>query len=272
MALTNQNQSLNAILNTLKSMQNVSNGYTQPAYTSVVNPSIRSADALNSQLGTDFTYDRDEIYNIYKDATQAAYATDLAGKQDAQRGYYANMAKAQDTAVDTMRQQYGSAIASGASKGMQAANTLSAILGTTQQSAEQATQLAADRQALGAQYGAKVKQDAKDALSYANDMANTIAGLSHQFYNDDIQRKTAELSYNQGINTDNAGYQANKYTADANLASNLANAGAGVYNNNQSAIASIQAAIEQAKATKYAADKGQNQNQNIKYSGGYNVG
>jgi hypothetical protein len=261
LALTKQNQSLNDILNTLKSMQNVSNGYTQPAYTSVVNPSIRSADALNSQLGTDFTY-----------ATQAAYATDLAGKQDAQRGYYANMAKAQDTAVDTMRQQYGSAIASGASKGMQAANTLSAILGMTQQSAEQATQLAADRQALGAQYGAKVKQDAKDSLSYANDMANTIAGLSHQFYNDDIQRKTAELSYNQGINTDNAGYQANKYTADANLASNLANAGAGVYNNNQSAIASIQAAIEQAKATKYAADKGQNQNQNIKYSGGYNVG
>lgn len=267
--LTNENQSLGSVLDTLKGLQSVANGYNQPAYTSVVNPTVRSADSLNKQLGTDFTYDRDEIYNIYRDATQAAYSTELAAQQDATRNYYSNMAKAQDTAIDTMRQQYGTAIASGASKGMQAANALSAILGTTQQTAQQATQLAVDRQALGQQYGAQVKADAKNALSYANDMANTIAGLSHQFYNDDIQRKTAELSYNQGINTDNAGYQANKYTADSNLAGNIVNAGAGVYNNNQSAIASIKAAIEQANATKYAADKGQNQN--VNYTGGYSV-
>lgn len=263
--LNNPNQSLDSILSTLKGYAGVTDAYVRPAYTSVVDPTIRSAATLNELLGTDFTYDRDEIYGIYKDATKAAHEAELAQQRQAERGFYANMAAAQDTAIDTIRGQYGSAIASGASKGMQAANILSAILGTSQAAADQATQLAQDRQQLGAQYGAQIKADAKDALSYANDVANTIAGLSHQFYNDDIQRKTAELSYNQGINTDYAGYQANKYTANANLAGNIANAGAGIYNNNQSAIASLKAAIEQANATKYAAE----QPQKVQYSGSY---
>lgn len=265
--LTNPNQSLSSILNTLQGFANVPDTYVRPEYTDVVDPTIRSASELNNLLGTDFTYDRDEIYGIYKDATKAAYDAELSQQRQAERGFYSNMAAAQDTAIDTIRGQYGSAIASGASKGMQAANTLSAILGTSQAAANQATQLAQDRQQLGSQYGAQIKADAKDALTYSNDVANTIAGLSHQFYNDDIQRKTAELSYNQGINTDYAGYQANKYTANANLAGNVINAGAGVYNNNQSAIASLNAAIEQANATKYAS----RQPQKIQYSGGYKV-
>lgn len=267
--LTNANQSIDSILASLKQMQNIKDTYNRPAYTGVVDPKVRSAAELNKILGTDFTYDRDEIYNVYKDATKAAYQTQLGEQRAAERGYYANMAAAQDTAVDTMRNQYGQAIASGASKGMQAANTLSAILGTSQQTAQAATQLAQDRQAMGQQYAGMVKQDAKDSLQYANEIAAQIGGLSHQFYNDDIQRKTAELSYNQGINTDYAGYQANKYTADANVAANLANAGAGIYNNNQSAIAAIKTAIEEANATKYAADKGQHSN--VNYSGGYSV-
>lgn len=267
--LTNPNQSLSSILSVLQGVSNIPDTYVRPEYTSVVDPTIRSAATLNELLGTDFTYDRDEIYGIYKDATKAAYDAELAQQRQAERGFYANMAAAQDTAIDTIRGQYGSAIASGASKGMQAANVLSAILGTSQAAADQATQLAQDRQQLGAQYGAQIKADAKDALSYANDVAAQIGGLAHQFYNDDIQRKTAELSYNQGINTDYAGYHANKYTANANLAGNIAAAGAGIYNNNQSAIASLKAAIEQANATKYAADKGQYVKQ--EYAGGYTL-
>lgn len=262
--LTNPNQSLGDILNTLKGYAGVTDSYVRPEYTAVVDPTIRSAATLNELLGTDFTYDRDEIYGIYKDATKAAYDAEIAQQRQAERGYYANMAAAQDSTIDTIRGQYGAAIASGASKGMQAANVLSAILGTSQAAADQATQLAQDRQALGARYGAQIKADAKDALTYANDVASQIGGLAHQLYNDDIQRKTAELSYNQGINTDYAGYAANKYNADANLAGNIIGSGAGVYNNNQSAIASLKAAIEQANATKYAADK-------PTYSGSYTV-
>ena len=76
--------------------------------------------------------------------------------------------------------------------------------------------------------------------------AGTILGD----FSDEIQQKTAELAYNQGINTDYAGYMASRYTADANLAAALAGTGAGVYNNNQSAIAALEAAIETARGNK----------------------
>lgn len=266
--LNNPNQSLASVLSALQSATpNVPDTYDRPAYTSVIDPTIFSVSDLANILGVNFTYDRNEIEKIYQDATKAAYRTEAAG--GAERGFYSNIAAAQNAALDTVRQQYGQAIANGANKGMRAANMLSTILGATQAATDEATQLAVDRQTLANQYAAQLRQDTSDALNYSNDMANTISGIAHQLYNDQIQQLTAQLSYNQGINTDYAGYAANKYTADANLAGNIAGAGAGIYNNNQSAIAQIQAAIETANATKYAADKGQNQN--IKYSGGYSV-
>ena len=250
-----------------KSAGSIPDTYTQPAYQTLVDPSIRGAQSLADQLGVQFTYDRDAIEKIYKDSTRSALRTEMSSGTE--NKYYQHLADAQNTALDTIRQQYGSAVASGASKGMQAANMLSAILGTTQTANEEATQMAVDRQALVNQYAQQLRQDSVDALKYSNDMASQIGTLSHQLYNDDIQKLTAQLAYNQAINTDAAGYAANKYTAQSNLAGTLASAGAGIYNNNQSSIAAIQSAIEQANAQRYAADKGQYQK--LEYAGGYSV-
>ena len=244
--LTNPNESLTNLLQQVysNSTQPV-DAYTRPDYTGVVDSRIMNVNDLANALGVQFTYDRDEIEKIYQDATKAALQ--MEQQSGAERGYYNHLAAAQNTAVDTIRQQYGNAVATGASKGMQAANMLSAILGTTQTANEEATQLAQDRQALVNKYAQQMRQDSVDALNYSNEMANSIGGLSHQLYNDMIQQKTAELSYNQGINTDYAGYAASKYTADSNLSGALAGTGAGVYNNNNSAIAALQAAIETGK-------------------------
>ena len=267
-SLSNPATSLADIIAALqKSAGSIPDTYTQPAYQTLVDPSIRSAQSLADQLGVQFTYDRDAIEKIYQDSTKSALRTEMGSGTE--NKYYQHLADAQNTALDTIRQQYGSAVASGASKGMQAANMLSAILGTTQTANEEATQLAVDRQALVNQYAQQLKQDSVDALKYSNDMANQIGTLSHQLYNDDIQKLTAQLAYNQAINTDAAGYAANKYTAQSNLAGTLASAGAGIYNNNQSSIAAIQSAIEQANAQRYAADKGQYQK--LEYAGGYSV-
>lgn len=228
--------------------EKVADSYNRPDYTGVVDSQIQSVNDLANTLGVNFTYDRDEIEKIYQDATLAALK--MEQNSGAERQYYNNLANAQNTALDTIRQQYGSAVAQGASKGMQAANMLSAILGTTQTANEEATNLAAARQELVNKYAQQMRQDSVDALNYSNDMANSIGGLAHQLYNDQIQQKTAELSYNQGINTDYAGYAASKYTADANLSGALAGTGAGVYNNNNSAIAALQAAIETGRANK----------------------
>lgn len=266
--LNNSTQSLEDIVAALqKATGGLSDTYTKPEYTSVIDPTIYGADALANMLGVQFTYDRDEIEKIYQDATKAAMNAEQ--QSGAEKSYYKHMADAQNTALDTVRQQYGQAVAAGANRGMQAANMLSTILGTTQAANEEATQLAVDKQTLANKYAQQLKQDTADALQYSNEMGNTIGSMAHQLYNDQIQQLTAQLAYNQGINTDAAGYAANKYTANANLAANNASAGAGVYNNNQSAIAQLQAAIESANAQRYAADKGQYQN--LEYSGGYTV-
>ena len=261
--LTNPNTSLTDLLTQVYNNAYTPEGvYNRPDYTDVVNSRIQSVNDLANTLGVNFTYDRDEIEKIYQDATLAALK--MEQNSGAERQYYNNLANAQNTALDTIRQQYGSALATGANKGMQAANILSTILGTTQTANEEATNLAAARQELVNKYAQQMRQDTVDALNYSNDMANTIGGLSHQLYNDMIQQKTAELSYNQGINTDYAGYGASKYTADANLSSALAGVGAGVYNNNQSAIAALQAAIETGRATKDSA--GITKDKNVKDS------
>ena len=247
--LTNPNQSLEDTLNTVyNTVPKTTDGYNRPDYTGVVNSNIRDVNNLSKTLGVNFTYDRNEIEKIYQDATMAALR--MEQNSGAERQYYNNLANAQNTMLDTIRQQYGSAVTAGANRGMQAANMLSAILGTTQTANEEATNLAAARQELTNKYAQQMRQDSIDALNYSNDMANTIGSLSHQLYNDEIQQKTAELAYNQGINTDYAGYEASKYTADANLIAALAGAGAGVYNNNQSAIAALEAAIETARGSK----------------------
>ena len=241
--------------------------YVTPDYTSVVDPTLRNVQQLQDQLGVNWTYDLDTIQKIYNDATKAGY--DVEQQSGANAKYYKLLADAQNTALDTIRQQYGSAVASGANKGMQAANMLSAVLGTTQEANENAYQLAVDKQTRANTYAQQLAQDAKDALSYSNDTASSIASLSRQLYNDDIQRQTAELSYNQGINTDYAGVMANKYTQDANVLNNLRTAQAGIINNNTSSIAQIQSAIAAANAQKYAAD--QSKNSTTTYAGGYSV-
>lgn len=247
--LTNPNASLEDTLNTVyNTTPRPSDGYVRPDYTNVVNSRIRDVNDLSKTLGVNFTYDRNEIEKIYQDATMAALR--MEQNSGAERQYYNNLANAQNTMLDTIRQQYGNAVSTGANRGMQAANMLSAILGTTQTANEEATNLAAAKQELTNKYAQQMRQDTVDALQYSNDMANTIGSLSHQLYNDEIQQKTAELAYNQGINTDYAGYMASKYTADANLLAALAGTGAGVYNNNQSAIAALEAAIETARGNK----------------------
>lgn len=247
-ALNKANSSLGNYINQLSSKSQLADTYTTPQYTNVTDAGVRSLSDLQSQLGTNFTYDRKAIEDIYNNATSSAYQTALTQQKLAERNYNTQLASAQNTAVDTMRQQQGQAIASGASKGMQAANVLSAILGTSQTGAEAATGLAQDRAVLGQTYAQKFADNAVNALDASNTMQSTLASLSRQLYNDDIQAKTAELAYNQGINTDYAGYQAQRQAALASIINGINTNASSIYNNNQSALAQLEAAVQAAQA------------------------
>ena len=61
-SLSNPATSLADIIAALqKSAGSIPDTYTQPAYQTLVDPSIRSAQSLADQLGVQFTYDRDAI-------------------------------------------------------------------------------------------------------------------------------------------------------------------------------------------------------------------
>ena len=257
--LNNPYASLNEIANWFKtSLGMPEDTYVRPDYMDVVNPEIRSLDDLSKLLGTNITYNKDEIINSYREATDAGYRANLVEQGNAEKGYYRSMAAAQDTALDTIRQQYAQGIANGASSGMQAANLLSASLGNSQKFSEEATVLAQDRQKLGADYATSLKNDVVNGTKYANDVASTFGTLSHSLYNDQIQQQAAQLSYNQGINTDYAGYQASKHSALANLLASYGASSAGIYNNNNSAVTAIEQAMQsragQEEAARIAAE------------------
>lgn len=137
----------------------VDDTYIRPEYTDVTNAQIRSLNDLQSQLGTNVNYDFNSIKGIYDDATRAAYA--IEQNSGAERSYYRHLADAQNTALESIRNAYGQAVTQGASKGMQAANQLSAILGFGATANEEATQLAIDKQARANEYATQMAQNAR---------------------------------------------------------------------------------------------------------------
>lgn len=254
--LNNPRQSLDSIINQIQAaVGTAEDRYVRPDLIDTIDPTMLDVNAMSEMLGMDFTYDRAAIEEILQGAVDAQYDLRQTEQGIAERKYNQNMAVAQNTALDTIRQQQGQAVAQGASAGARAANELSAVLGISQQAAEEATQLAMDRQLMAKEEGVARAQATSQALQQSNEAYLNYGALARQHYNDQIQQLAAELAYNQAINTDYAGYEANRYSADQNLLASIQQSGSNVYGNNQSSLAAIQQAIEQAQAQRYAADQ-----------------
>ena len=254
--LNEPRQSLDSIINQIQAaVGTTKDNYIRPDLIDTVDPTMLDVQAMSDMLGMDFTYDRAAIEEILQGAVDAQYDLRQTEQGVAERKYNQNMAVAQNTALDTMRQQQGQAVAQGASTGARAANELSAVLGISQQAAEEATQLAMDRQLMAKEEGVARAQATSQALQQSNEAYLNYGALARQHYNDQIQQLAAELAYNQAINTDYAGYEANRYSADQNLLAAIQQSGSNIYGNNQSSLAGIQQAIEQAQAQRYGADQ-----------------
>ena len=213
----------------------------------VVDPRIRTIAEYLSELGAEgYQYKYEDILKNLTDATDSAYAARKNALADTQSEYLRNMATSQESAADTIRNQYSQAIQSGISRGMQSANLLSTILGTSQAAATEAQALADERYQAGLDYQAQLNKDASNALSTSNAAYQTLMSNIRQLFNDEIQQEAAELEYNASANETNANYLANKYTADTNYANGILANASGIYNSNQSALANI---ISQAAAS-----------------------
>ena len=91
--------------------------------------------------------DEQAIADKFNAATAAQYNVQREQNRQAENQFYNQMYNTQQTAMDTIRKSNAAAVSTGASRGVQAANELSAILGLEQEAVAGATELAqANRQ------------------------------------------------------------------------------------------------------------------------------
>lgn len=219
----------------------------------VDNPQLKSAQELAKLYGLD--YNLENIYDTLMKSVDRGYDARYTMQDQADSKYYDNAATAQSTLSDTLRKQQSQAILAGTNKGMQAAQALSAMLGTSQQFAANATQLAMDRELIAKEYAAAQAQTGASALDKYNLMGQQLADVSKNVYSSDTSKYVGQLDYNSSVNTANAQLQAQSISAKAQwestYASSIASAYQAYYNGQitlEQARIQADAAIKSAKA------------------------
>lgn len=162
-----------------------------------VQPYYRDAEA---------TVDEQAILDKYNAATIAQYNVQREQNRQNENKFYNQMYNTQRTAMDTIRQSNAAAVATGASRGVQAANELSAILGLQQESVESATELAqANRQTAQEETAAVLEnvlaayQQAQQERSQLISQGIEAASLGAQ----QSQADTAKLEYLRNLHESN---------------------------------------------------------------------
>ena len=140
------------------------------------------------------TYDRGEIEKIFNQGTDAAYALKQKENQIAQNQYANNQFAQQQSAVESLRQQRNSQIASGMARGLNAAQEQGTILGVQQQGAAGALELANERQVMADEMAAEYAKNVITAMQESNAVKQAMANVSSALYEADMMGYTGELS------------------------------------------------------------------------------
>lgn len=230
-------------------------------------PELRTLEELAKQY--DITYDYDTLYKLFNDSVEKQYEAIYAKQKQNEDKYYDNAAAAQNTLLDTLSRDRSNAVSAGVSKGMQAANALGAMLGVSQQFANNATALSQERSNTAKDYGADLAKAIVDAEATSNERKSAIMEIAKMLYGYDSEQYVANMDNYSTILTNNAALQQNYLNNKAALQQALAS----IYNNAASskitgdanvqssqlmAQAQAAAAAAQAEATRFAANQSAN--------------
>lgn len=192
----------------------------------------------------DIQYNQDYIRDLLDTATAAEYNSKRQEFAATENKFYNELYDTQASALDAIRASNSAAVATGATKGMAAAQQLAAVLGLEQASVESATDLANQRNELAAQEAAAYAKNANTALDTSNALKQAISEAALNKYGYDTQSYVGELDYNAALQA-----------VIGEIMQSANSAAATMYN-----------ADRNLEGTKYAAD------QNGRYSGGYTGG
>lgn len=215
------------------------------------------------------TYDENAILSKFNTATDAEYALRRKEAGVNENKFYSNLVNTQGTALDTIRKSNAAAVATGASRGMQAANELSSILGLQQSGIEEATKLADDRALLVDKEAAARAKNIVDSFTESNKVKQALAGLDANKYAADTQFSVGQMDYYAKVDAAAKNLQgllaqadATKYTADQNLSGNKyvadQNLAGNKYVADQSLAGNKYVADKNLAGTQYTADKNYN--------------
>ena len=186
-----------------------------PSYTPS-RASLRSIEDLASLYGG-ITYDEAAIRAKFDAATKAEYDLKRREYEATANKFYEQMYGTQATALDTIRRNNAAAVATGASRGIQAANELSAILGLQEANTQTASELAQQRNLLADQEGAALAKNIVDAMTTSNAVKQALGNLAANLYASDTQFDVGAMQYYAALNQAAQALQGTIYTADRNL-------------------------------------------------------
>lgn len=227
-------------------------------------PALRSLEELAEKYGIE--YDYDAIKAIFDDSVEKKYEAMYERQKQNEAKYYDNAVAAQNTLLDTLARDRGSAVQAGVSRGMQAANALGAMLGVSQQFADNATALSQERGNMAKDYGADLAQATVDAEATSNERKNAVMEIAKMLYGYDSEQYVADMDNYNTILTNNAALQQTHLQNQADMRNALASILGGALGNKVTGDANIAstalgsegqqlAAYLTSEAQKYIADK-----------------
>ena len=143
---------IRAILTNNTSNANNANNTNNTSSTNNTNTNTNNTSLNNTATKKYYDYaqqqvDEQTLLDKFNAATTAQFNLQREQNRQAENQFYNQMYNTQQTAMDTIRQANAAAVSTGASRGIQAAQELSALLGLQQESVASATELAnANRQ------------------------------------------------------------------------------------------------------------------------------
>jgi hypothetical protein len=157
--------------------------------TTTATPSVKKyVDYANQQV------DEQAILDKYNAATLAQFNIQREQNRQAENAFYNQMYNTQRTAMDTIRKSNAAAVSTGASRGVQAANELSALLGLQQESVQSATEIAQTSRQTAQEETAAVLENVLNAYQQASQERSQLVSQGIEAASVDAQEAANEVA------------------------------------------------------------------------------
>jgi len=178
-------------------------------------PTYRSVAETNEKV--EAVVDRTDYNDIYGSAVDAAYKLMYGQQSQAEQGFQRSLGANQDTLLNSLANTTTAAISSGASAGMQGAQAITALLGSSQQAVEGSIGMAEQRVNIGREEAAAQAEAQRLALTDSNMMKQALAQLNSDLYGYDSASYAAELDANSNDYASDSAFNAQQYASDKAL-------------------------------------------------------